>query len=125
MTIDCQECNDYAELIYSRGEIAQEEKEKLALDRHILKGCDKSKDLLIVMCPPYPEYETPPNDQSHSELFDCPKCHGEMWLSEKKKGVLMFASCIGQDIFLACYTCINEEVKNDPSFFGNPLQVNL
>lgn len=38
---DCKECNDYAQLIFSRGEIVQDEIEKLALDRHILKGCDK------------------------------------------------------------------------------------
>lgn len=40
--IDCKECQEYAQLIFSRGEIAQDEIEKLALDRHILKGCDDS-----------------------------------------------------------------------------------
>lgn len=42
--IDCKECNDYAQLIFSRGEIAQDEIEKLVIDRHILKGCDKMTD---------------------------------------------------------------------------------
>ena len=40
--IDCKECQQYAQLIFSRGEIVQDEIEKLALDRHILKGCDDS-----------------------------------------------------------------------------------
>lgn len=39
--IDCVECNSYATLILDRGEIKPSEFEKLALDRHILKGCDK------------------------------------------------------------------------------------
>ena len=38
--IDCKECNDYAQLIFDRGEITQDEINKLALDRHILKGCN-------------------------------------------------------------------------------------
>lgn len=38
--INCEECNKYAQSVYQRGEIAQDEINKLALDRHILKGCD-------------------------------------------------------------------------------------
>lgn len=39
--IDCEECYEYANKIYARGEIEVEGIHKLALDRHILKGCDK------------------------------------------------------------------------------------
>lgn len=39
--IDCAECVAYANLIHARGEIKVDEIEKLALDRHVLKGCDK------------------------------------------------------------------------------------
>lgn len=38
--INCEECNKYAQHIFERGEITQDEINKLALDRHILKGCD-------------------------------------------------------------------------------------
>lgn len=38
--INCKECSDYAQLIFSRGEIPEDEIEKVTLDRHILKGCD-------------------------------------------------------------------------------------
>lgn len=38
--INCEECNKYAQNIFQRGEISQDEINKLALDRHILKGCD-------------------------------------------------------------------------------------
>ena len=38
--IECTECNNYANMIYERGEIPQEEITKVAIDRHILKGCD-------------------------------------------------------------------------------------
>lgn len=38
--INCEECTNYAQHIFERGEITQDEINKLALDRHILKGCD-------------------------------------------------------------------------------------
>lgn len=38
--INCKECSDYAQLIFSRGEIPEDEIGKITLDRHILKGCD-------------------------------------------------------------------------------------
>lgn len=85
----------------------------------------KEKELVIIMCPPYPEYETAPKDQSHCELFDCPKCKGQMWLSEKKKDVLKFASSLNKDILLGCYSCIKKLVEEDPSFFIQGIQVNL
>jgi hypothetical protein len=37
--IDCKECNDYAEMLLKRGDIEQQDVNKVALDRHILKGC--------------------------------------------------------------------------------------
>ena len=39
--IDSKECNDYAQLIFSRGEITQEEIGKLVIDRHSIDGCYK------------------------------------------------------------------------------------
>ncbi len=84
-----------------------------------------SKDLAIIMCPPYPEYEEAPKDQSYSELFDCPKCKNKMWLSDKKKGALMFASVFNKDILLACYDCIKKVAKEDPSMFIDYEKVDL
>lgn len=78
---------------------------------------NSKKELVIVACPPYPEYEDAPEDQSVSDLFDCPKCDGKMWLSQKKKGVIMFSSCIGRDILLGCYDCITKIAKEDPNLF--------
>lgn len=84
-----------------------------------------SKDLVIVMCPPLSSYPEAPKDQSHSELFDCPKCKQKMWLSEKKKGVLMFASCVGKAILLGCYGCIKEKVESESSLFLDSKKVDL
>ena len=53
---------------------------------------DPKKDLVVIACPPHSEYVTQPDDQSHCELFECPKCKSKMWLSKKKKGIIMFAS---------------------------------
>jgi hypothetical protein len=41
--INCKECHDYANSIYARGEITQDEIPKLVMDRHILKGCEQEK----------------------------------------------------------------------------------
>jgi hypothetical protein len=82
-------------------------------------------DLVVVMCPPYHEYKEAPEDQSYSELQDCPKCKRQMWLSEKKKKLLMFAACLEKDILLACYDCITQMAKDDPSLFTESEQVNL
>ncbi len=83
------------------------------------------KDLAIVMCPPYPEYKEQPRDQSHCELFDCPKCKGKMWLSQKKKGAIMFAAVLGKEIFLACYDCITKLAKNEPELFKDHARVDI
>lgn len=84
-----------------------------------------SNDLVIVMCPPYPEYKEAPKDQSHCDLFDCPKCKGKMWLSQRKKGVLMFSSCLHKDILLGCYNCIKEIISKDPSLILETVKVDL
>jgi len=64
------------------------------------------KDLVMFACPPYLEFKEAPEDQPGSALFDCPHCDGKMWLSEKKKGYLMLSTCLGKNIFFACYHCI-------------------
>ncbi len=84
-----------------------------------------TNECVVVMCPPYPEYEEAPKDMSHCELRDCPKCKGKMWLSDKKKGALMFASVLNKDIVLACYDCIKKIAMDNPEGFSNITQVNL
>ena len=44
--IECKECSEYVEMLFTRGEIPKEEVYKVAMDRHILKGCDKKTDSL-------------------------------------------------------------------------------
>lgn len=85
----------------------------------------KKENLVVVMCPPLSDYPEAPKDQSYSELFDCPKCDAKMWLSDKKKGVLMLSSCLNTDILLACYPCIEKEVKANPEMFRQNQLVNL
>ncbi len=84
-----------------------------------------SNDCVIVACPPYPEYKEYPKDQSHSELTDCPRCSSKMWLSQKKKGVLAFSSCLHKEIILACYDCIRKLAEENPSLFRSSKQVDL
>lgn len=80
---------------------------------------------VVIMCPPLSDYPEAPKDQSHSELFDCPKCKQKMWLSEKKKGALLFSACINKDIILACYHCITKMAEKDPSIFLDSNKVDL
>ena len=84
-----------------------------------------SNEAVVIMCPPYPEYEEAPKDQSHSELLDCPMCNGKMWLSQKKKGVLLFESCTGRDIILGCYDCIRKLMKSERKWFKKAERVNI
>ena len=84
-----------------------------------------SHDLVVVMCPPLADYPEAPKDQSHSDLWDCPKCKAKMWLSEKKKGLLMFASCLEKEILLACYHCITKMVAEDPSIFMDSKKIDI
>lgn len=83
------------------------------------------KDLVIVVCPPHSDYPEAPKDQSTSELVECPKCDKLMWLSQKKKGALMFSSCLDKNIILACYHCITKMVEKDPSLIFGSKRVNL
>jgi len=80
---------------------------------------------VVIMCPPLADYPEAPKDQSASELFDCPKCKQKMWLSEKKKGALLFSACINKDIVLACYHCITKMVKENPSIVMQSKKVDL
>lgn len=75
-----------------------------------------SKELIIIMCPPYPEYEEPPEDQSNCELFDCPKCKSKMWLSQNKKGKISFHSLLKDEIILCCYDCLKKIANDNPEF---------
>lgn len=76
-----------------------------------------SKDCVIIGCPPLSDYLKPPEDHSHSELFDCKMCKNKMWLSEKKKGILMFASCLNNEIILGCHNCIKKFILENPKSF--------
>jgi hypothetical protein len=83
------------------------------------------KDCAIIMCPPLSDYPKAPKDQPGCKLFDCPKCKNKMWLSEKKKGVLMIASCINKEILLACYNCFEDMAEKDPEFILNTKRVDI
>lgn len=85
----------------------------------------KKSDMVMIMCPPLADYPEAPKDQSHSELRDCPKCNEKMWLSEKKKGALLFSALINKDIILACYRCITKMVEADPTLVKGAKQVDL
>lgn len=84
-----------------------------------------TNEAVMVACPPLADYPEAPKDQSHCELRACPKCKEQMWLSDKKKGVLLFSSCIGKDIILACYHCITKMVNEDPSLILDSKMVNI
>ena len=77
------------------------------------------------MCPPYPKYKEYPKDQSISVLIDCPECKGKMWLSEKKKGAMLFAEGSGKEILLACYDCFTKFVEENPGIFASLTRIDI
>lgn len=44
--IDCKECVEYAHTVLARGEIQVEDVNKLAIDRHVLKGCNVAQTIV-------------------------------------------------------------------------------
>lgn len=78
-----------------------------------------NNELVIIMCPPYPEYQSPPGDQSTSELFDCPKCDNKMWLSQKKKSGLLLLSRAKTEVILGCYDCMKKIAVEQPELFAD------
>jgi len=42
--VDCKECSEYVNNLLNRGDITKEDIDRIILDRHILKGCDKKTD---------------------------------------------------------------------------------
>lgn len=83
------------------------------------------KELVVVACPPFHDFPEAPRDQSESTKVDCPKCNEKMWLSKKKKALLLFNSCLNRDIFLACYHCITTFANENPDFFKKADMFNI
>lgn len=42
--VDCKECSEYVHNLLNRGDIIKEDIDRIILDRHILKKCDKKTD---------------------------------------------------------------------------------
>jgi hypothetical protein len=76
-------------------------------------------DTIMIICPPYPQWKEQPKDQSLCTLRDCPKCDGKMWLSEKKKGFLMFSAFLTKNIILCCYKCAEKMALENGEWFRN------
>ncbi len=81
--------------------------------------------LAIVICPPYPQFEEGPSDQSRCQLVECPHCKNKMWLSEKKKGVIQFAAVMCKRLLISCYDCIEKVAKDNPELFRDSERVDI
>ncbi len=77
--IDCEECIAYAHLVHARGEIKVEDINKLAIDRHVLKGCesgqtigfwDSSKVPMDIICNGFSIKETIKEEMLKYDYFD-------------------------------------------------------
>jgi len=77
---------------------------------------NEASNLIVIVCPPLESYPKAPEDQSHAELSDCPKCSNKMWMSAKKRELIKFADS-NEEILLACYSCFTEIVNEDPEFW--------
>lgn len=84
-----------------------------------------SKELAMFPCPPLRDYPEQPKDQSLCSLFDCPSCKQQMWLSEKKKGALMFCAAIKKPIVLACYDCMTKMAEQDRALILDATKLEL
>lgn len=73
-------------------------------------------DLVAIPCPTFEEYPVQPEDQSPSELIDCPYCEKKMWISVKKKNVITVSEALGKDIFIACHRCFIPVMESEGMF---------
>jgi len=73
-------------------------------------------DLVVIPCPDLKSFPEQPKDQSKCESFPCPECNENMWLSEKKREILIISNTLKKEVILGCYPCILkklEEMKNN------------
>jgi hypothetical protein len=82
-------------------------------------------ETIAIICPPLSLYPEPLPDQSECEEFDCPRCKEKMWLSKKKKGIILFSACLNNNIILACYTCFTKMVIEDPELLKDSKMLEL
>lgn len=45
--VDCKECSEYVHNLLNRGDITKDDIDRIILDRHILRGCDKKIDSFL------------------------------------------------------------------------------
>jgi hypothetical protein len=72
----------------------------------------------IIPCPPLSDYKKQPADQSKCTAEECPKCHQKMWLSEKKKAIMLFAKETDKQLLVACYHCIMKIAEENPEIIS-------
>jgi hypothetical protein len=61
--------------------------------------------IAIVPCPPVKHYAVQPQDQSKCTKENCAYCGQEMWLSEKKKIIIMARHLMEKETWVGCYDC--------------------
>lgn len=64
----------------------------------------EEKNLFVIAGTPFRDFPQPPSDQPGSELVKCPQCNKKMWLSKKKRQMILSMN----DLFVACWYCILE-----------------
>lgn len=67
--VDCKECSEYVHNLLNRGDITKDDIDRIILDRHILKGCDKKTDMFM----DWLEFAIENQKQLQCEFADIPR----------------------------------------------------
>ena len=65
------------------------------------------KQIFIIPGMPFADFQFPPIGQPGSELSNCKYCGKKMWLSEKKRALIMEMP----DAYIGCWHCLLELAK--------------
>jgi hypothetical protein len=70
-----------------------------------------TNDKVYIQCPSlnyFPEL----SEGVEADLVECPKCKKPMWLTARKKKLIVFAALADKDIVLACFDCFDAMDKD-------------
>lgn len=81
----------------------------------------EEQHLFIIPCPPIKDFPEAPEDQPSSEIVKCKHCDKGMWLSKKKRLLIMEKP----DAFVSCWHCLLDMAEKGEMKFEKMIRVNI
>jgi hypothetical protein len=79
----------------------------------------KDEKLTFIFCAPLSKFPEQPKDYSSSCLVDCPMCKEKMWLSSKKREMILISNKANRKLIMYCFDCFEKEFKKHPEWINH------